>query len=105
MGIINLPKGLQSNHQNSVIENFACNPHMQIHNSNFNTHMQIKYNGDFLYDVNLINNNVHQNHTIVIHFYARISSNSMGNAQKIFHGIHPKLYVYLAGNKIVQQNN
>ena len=42
-------KGLQSNHQTSVIENFACNPYMQIQqqhaNSNFNTtlHMQIKY--------------------------------------------------------------
>ena len=58
MGIIIVAKGLQSNHPNSVIENFACNPYMQIRNSNFNTPMQIKYNGDFLYDVNLINNNV-----------------------------------------------
>ena len=74
-----VPKGLQSNHQNSVIENFACNPYMQIHNSNFNTLMQIKYNGDFLYDVNLINNTVHQSHTVVRHCYAWISSNSMGN--------------------------
>ena len=31
VGIMIASKGLQSNHENSVIENFACNPYMQIH--------------------------------------------------------------------------